>query len=38
MTDFPVEGILDHLVRRSADILPIDATGVFLISPTTYPT
>ena len=36
-TDFPIQGILDHLVRRIVDILPIDAAGVSLISPTTYP-
>ncbi len=35
VTDFPIEGILDHLVRRIVDILPIDAAGVSLISPTT---
>ena len=37
VTDFPIQGILDHLVRRIVDILPIDAAGVSLISPTTYP-
>lgn len=37
VTDFPIEGILDHLVRRIVDIMPIDAAGVSLISPTTYP-
>src|SRR6185312_2850343 len=37
VTDFPIEGILDHLVRRIVDILPIDAAGVSLISPTTHP-
>jgi signal transduction histidine kinase len=37
VTDFPIEGILDHLVRRIVDILPIDAAGVSLISPTTRP-
>lgn len=36
-TDFPIQGILDHLVRRIVDILPIDAAGVTLISPTTEP-
>jgi signal transduction histidine kinase len=37
VTDFPIQGILDHLVRRIVDILPVDAAGVSLISPTTYP-
>ena len=32
VTDFPIQGILDHLVRRIVDILPIDAAGVSLIS------
>ncbi len=36
-TDFPIQGILDHLVQRIVDILPIDAAGVTLISPTTEP-
>ncbi len=37
VTDFPIQGILDHLVRRIVDILPISAAGVTLISPTTHP-
>jgi len=37
VTDFPIQGILDHLVKRIVDILPIDAAGVSLISPTTHP-
>ena len=37
VTDFPIQGILDHLVRRIVDILPIDAAGVSLISATTHP-
>jgi signal transduction histidine kinase len=37
LTDFPIQGILDHLVRRIVDILPIEAAGVTLISPTTAP-
>ena len=37
VTDFPIQGILDHLVRRIVDILPIDAAGVSLISPTPHP-
>ena len=37
LTDFPIQGILDHLVGRIVDILPIDAAGVTLISPRTAP-
>lgn len=37
VTDFPIQGILDHLVRRIVDLLPIDAAGVSLISPSTNP-
>ena len=33
VTDFPIQGILDQLVRRIVDILPITAAGVTLISP-----
>ncbi|MEO7352581.1 MAG: sensor domain-containing phosphodiesterase [Marmoricola sp.] len=36
-TDFPIQGILDHLVERIVDVLPISAAGVTLISPTTNP-
>jgi len=31
VTDFPIEKILDHLVKRIVDILPITAAGVTLI-------
>jgi diguanylate cyclase (GGDEF)-like protein len=31
-TDFPIQGILDHLVIRIVDCLPITAAGVTLIS------
>ncbi|MDQ1463745.1 MAG: hypothetical protein QOC73_686, partial [Actinomycetota bacterium] len=31
-TDFPIQGILDHLVQRIVDVLPITAAGVTLIS------
>jgi diguanylate cyclase (GGDEF)-like protein len=31
-TDFPIQGILDHLVLRIVDVLPITAAGVTLIS------
>ena len=37
VTDFPIQGILDHLVKRIVDVLPISAAGVTLISPTTEP-
>jgi diguanylate cyclase (GGDEF)-like protein len=33
VTDFPIQGILDHLVKRIVDILPISAAGVTLIAP-----
>jgi signal transduction histidine kinase/CheY-like chemotaxis protein len=36
-TDFPIQGILDHLVLRIVDILPITAAGVTLITETTGP-
>lgn len=28
VTDFPIQQILDHLVRRIVDVLPITAAGV----------
>ena len=37
VTDFPIAGLLDHLVQRTVDILPIEAAGVSLISPTHRP-
>ncbi|MGK2854577.1 MAG: GAF domain-containing protein, partial [Microbacteriaceae bacterium] len=37
VTDFPIQGILDHLVLRIVDILPIETAGVSLISATTHP-
>jgi diguanylate cyclase (GGDEF)-like protein len=33
VTDFPIQGILDHLVERIVDVMPITAAGVTLISP-----
>jgi diguanylate cyclase (GGDEF)-like protein len=33
VTDFPIQKILDHLVKRIVDILPVSAAGVTLISP-----
>jgi diguanylate cyclase (GGDEF)-like protein len=36
-TEFPIQGILDHLVKRIVDVLPISAAGVTLISAGTAP-
>ena len=36
-TDFPIQSILNHLVKRIVDVLPITAAGVTLISPDTDP-
>ena len=33
VTDFPIQGILDHLVKRIVGIMPITAAGVTLIGP-----
>jgi diguanylate cyclase (GGDEF)-like protein len=33
VTDFPIQGILDHLVERIVDLLPITGAGVALMSP-----
>src|SRR3954453_12832954 len=33
VTDFPIQSILDHLVARIVDVLPITAAGVTLIAP-----
>ena len=33
ITDFPIQGILDHLVERIVDVLSVSAAGVTLISP-----
>jgi diguanylate cyclase (GGDEF)-like protein len=37
VTDFPIQAILDHLVGRIVDVLPITAAGVTLISPGSDP-
>jgi diguanylate cyclase (GGDEF)-like protein len=37
VTNFPIQGILDHLVKRIVDVLPISAAGVTLISPGSNP-
>ena len=33
LTDFPIQGILDRLVERTAEVLPVSAAGITLISP-----
>jgi diguanylate cyclase (GGDEF)-like protein len=33
VTDFPIQGILDHFVKRIVDVLPVSAAGVSLIAP-----
>ncbi len=33
VTDFPIQGILDHLVQRIVEVLPVTGAGVTLISP-----
>jgi diguanylate cyclase (GGDEF)-like protein len=37
VTEFPIQGILDHLVRRIVDVMPITAAGVTLIVPGLQP-
>ena len=37
VTDFPIQAILDHLVGRIVDVLPITAAGVTLIAPGATP-
>jgi hypothetical protein len=37
VTDFPIEAILDRLVKRIVEILPITAAGVTLIEPGASP-
>jgi diguanylate cyclase (GGDEF)-like protein len=33
VTDFPIQGILDHLVERIVGVMPVTGAGVTLISP-----
>ena len=33
LTDFPIQAILDQLVERIVDVMPVTAAGVTLISP-----
>jgi diguanylate cyclase (GGDEF)-like protein len=37
VTDFPIQAILDHLVERIVDLMPITGAGVTLISPGEVP-
>lgn len=37
VTDFPIQGILDHLVERIVEVLPVDGAGVTLITETRRP-
>ena len=37
VTDFPIQGILDHLVKRIVDVMPVTAAGVTLITPGVEP-
>jgi diguanylate cyclase (GGDEF)-like protein len=37
LTDFPIQAILDQLVKRIVEVLPISSAGVTLISPNTNP-
>jgi diguanylate cyclase (GGDEF)-like protein len=37
LTDVPIQAILDHLVERIVDVLPITSAGVTLIAPGTSP-
>jgi diguanylate cyclase (GGDEF)-like protein len=37
LTDFPIQGILDHLVQRIVEIMPITGAGVTLIGPSARP-
>jgi diguanylate cyclase (GGDEF)-like protein len=37
VTDFPIQRILDHLVQRIVEVLPITAAGVTIIAPGVHP-
>src|SRR5674536_239595 len=37
LTDFPIQAILDHLVERIVEALPVTAVGITLISPGSDP-
>ncbi len=37
VTDFPIQGILERLVQRIVEIMPVTGAGVTLITPNTSP-
>ena len=37
LTDFPVQAIIEHLVQRVVDVLPMTGAGVTLIGPALMP-
>jgi diguanylate cyclase (GGDEF)-like protein len=37
LTDYPIQGILDHLVSRIVEVLPVTSAGVSLLSEDTTP-
>src|SRR6202046_5810344 len=37
VTDFPIQEILDHLVKRVVDVMPVTAAGVTVITPGVEP-
>ena len=37
LTDFPIQGILDRLVRRIVDVMPVTGAGVSLLSVSAAP-
>jgi hypothetical protein len=37
VTDFPIQAILDRLVERIVDVMPVNAAGLTLISPGAHP-
>ena len=37
VTGIPIQGILDHLVKRIVDVVPVTAAGVTVISPDVEP-
>jgi diguanylate cyclase (GGDEF)-like protein len=37
LTDFPIQGILDHLVHQIVDVMPVTGAGVTLISSSIHP-
>ena len=37
VTDFPIQRILDHLVKRIVEVLPITGAGVTIITPGVHP-